>query len=190
MTAHRITRLTAATLLGLGAALAPMSFAAAAPAPAAPAPAAPAPAAPAPVITPENSATSVLDTRMTVKNGTQGYLSVCMAGGATCDVITQGVLLSPGETMIAQGWSSTHVNDVYAQIRISNDGLPYGPGRIVSVGAGNPVFGWPSMCVEGNERDELAAGDTVTRTSKGHTFELHRNVDLNNSKDMWVTVKN
>ncbi|TXH45295.1 MAG: hypothetical protein E6Q90_01150 [Actinobacteria bacterium] len=184
-----IATATAAATLSLAAVLVPAGVATAAAAPAAPAPAAPAPASPAPTSIDTDPARGVMDTRLTIKNDTQGYVNVCMEVGNTCDATREGTLLSPGQTAERQGWSSVYSGDVWAQMRISDDGLPYGPGRLVYVDAGNPVFGWPSIRLEGNDRVSLAAGDTVTRTAMGHTFELHRNVDLSNAKDMWVTIK-
>lgn len=163
--------------------------AAAAAAPATPAPPVPAPAAAeAPAQSAEEPARGVLDTKLTIKNGTMGYMVVCTAVGDTCDATRQGSVVGPGESISRQGWNTLYSGDVWAQLCIADDGLPYGSGQLVFVDAGNPVFSWPDIRVEGNDRVSLAANDTAIRTAKGHTFELHRNVDLSDAKDMWVTV--
>ncbi|MFI0432150.1 MAG: hypothetical protein ACH36H_03305 [Candidatus Nanopelagicales bacterium] len=190
---NRITRATAATLLGLGAALAPVGVAFAAPAPAAPAPAAPAPAAPAPAAPAlPGPATApfanTLDSRLTVKNDTGATMTVWMGAGSASEVPTQVTRVEPGQTTSMQGFSYLPGGkDVVATIDYTWS--PVGSSDRVTVDAKNPTFGWPSLHVQGYDRDGLAAGETVTRTTGAHTLELHRNTDLPDAKDMWVTVK-
>ena len=130
---------------------------------------------------------NALDSRMTVKNSTMWPMTVWMGSGTASDVPTQMTVLLPGQSTYMQGWSYLpHGKDVQATIDYSAS--PLGSSDRVKVSAENPSAGWPSLQVEGYDQDNLAAGETVTRTVRDHTLELHRNTDLPDAKDLVVTV--
>lgn len=133
------------------------------------------------------SVANSLDSRMTVKNSTMWPMTVWMGSGTASDVPTQMTVLLPGQSTYMQGWNYLpHGKDVQATIDYSAS--PLGSSDRVKVTAENPAVGWPSLQVEGHDQDNLSAGETVTRTVRDHTLELHRNTDLADAKDLVVTV--